>query len=132
MIAEKTNIYPGSMRDRQRVVQQRVYEFIQPFCRPNIWGKYKPLSPAFSLRDDLNVPWDEFDVVINHFFLLFHVDADGYEHLAHFPEDEQRIHRKIFRMLRRCTGTGPHPMPLTLGMLVEAAVTGRWVGPPWR
>ncbi len=118
----------GQTRDRQRAVQERVYEFIRPLRQPGILRKYRPLSPAFSLRNDLNMSWDEFDHLMNDFFLRFSVNADGYDHLAYFPEDNSPLPMKMVRCLGRWAGAVESPRPLTLGMLVEAAVTGRWIG----
>jgi len=118
----------GQTRDLQRAVQERVYAFIRPLRQPGFLKNHRPLSPAFSLRNDLNMTWDEFDHLMNDYFLLFRVNADGYDHLAYFPEDTRPLPMKMIRCLGRWAGAVAAPQPLTLGMLVEAAVTGRWVG----
>lgn len=118
----------GQNRDLQRVVQDRVYAFIRPLRQPNIWGKCRSLSPAFSLRSDLSMSCDEYDHLMNDYFLQFGINADGYDHLVYFPEDIRPLPMKIINYLGRWTGAVKSPQPLTLGMLVEAAVTGRWVG----
>lgn len=71
--------------------------------------------------------WDEFDHLMNDYFIQFAVNADDYDHLTYFPEDIRPLPMKIISYLGRWAGAVESPQPLTLGMLVEAAVTGRWV-----
>ncbi|NDL63891.1 DUF1493 family protein [Acerihabitans arboris] len=109
-------------------LQQQVFDFIAPFRLPDIWGRRKPLCLAFSVRDDLGLSPDEFDHLMNDFFLLFQVDACHYDHLAYFPEDSSPMPIKIMRQLGRCIGSSapPAPRPLTIELLVTAARAGRW------
>ncbi|WP_413740005.1 DUF1493 family protein [Sodalis sp. RH14] len=109
-------------------LRQQVFDFISPFRQPDIWGRSKPLCPAFSLREDLNLSQDEFDHLMNDFFLLFQVDASHYDHLAYFPENNRPIPIRIMQHLGLSIGATPPdgPRPLTLAMLVSAARAGRW------
>ncbi len=117
---------------RRHDLQQRVFDFISPCRHPDIWGRRTPLSLTFSLRDDLHMPWDEFDYLMNDFFLLFQVDAGGYDHLAYFPEPPSQLSLKIVRQWGWFTGlgvAGAAPRPLTVGMLITAGAAGRWPQP---
>ncbi|HEY0210854.1 DUF1493 family protein [Acerihabitans sp.] len=109
-------------------MRQQVFDFIRPFREPNIWGRSKTLCPAFSLRKDLSLSADEFDHLMNDFFLLFQVDASHYDHLAYFPEDSYSMPVRIMRQLGLRVGATPpsSPRPLTIGMLIAAACAGRW------
>lgn len=108
-------------------LQQQVFDFIAPFQLPDIWGRSKPLCTGFNLRE-LRLSADEYDLLMNDFFLLFQVDARHYNHLAYFPEDDSLMPKKILQHLGRCLGTTTQIRlrPLTVGLLVTAARAGRW------
>jgi len=85
----------------------------------------KAITPESTIETDLGQQGDDADEFMQHFFDAFHLDRGDYDFHRYFlMEGEGILYHVVMKLLRK-----PHSLKretLTVGMLHQALIDGRW------
>jgi len=84
------------------------------------------VTPATRIEDDLNLTGDEAARFMGSFFEHFGVDAGDYDFNRYFVTEGSGLLLFLSTALSRKRRDGLRRLPLTVGMLAEAARRRRW------
>ncbi|MCL6746882.1 DUF1493 family protein [Kosakonia sp. R1.Fl] len=100
-------------------IAAEIIEFVQSNYTPRkyvLWGDRKEITEQTSLRDDLKLAFETAESLMNDFFEKWEVKRNEFDLSKYFhPEYLGTSHIP-----------DPHK-PLTVGMLINAAIAGEWL-----
>lgn len=100
---------------------------VESFVRTKVGvSRRSTLTPATRLEDDLDLTGDDAAGFMASFFADFGVDAGDFDFNRYFVTEGSGLLLMLFTALSTKRRAGLRRVPLTVGMLVDAAERRRW------
>lgn len=87
--------------------------------------KTPKITPNSDLNNDSRFLWEDAYEIINEYFTLFSVDQAKFDFINYFPDENSIVIPQF--LLPKKYHINIEPKPLTVGMFIESAKTGRWL-----
>jgi hypothetical protein len=107
-------------------MKNRSWENLESFIRKEAGMSSKPIRPDMSVINDLGQEGDDADIFMTRFFEEFGVDEGDYDFRRYFFMEGEGL---FYHFVQKYVLRKPHSTkrePLTVRMLLDAMVRGRW------
>lgn len=108
-------------------MENRSWESLESFVRQEACiSPKKKVTPGMSVEDDLGQQGDDADLFMQRFFEAFGIDRGDYDFHRYFLMEGEGL---LYHFLSKYVMRRKHSLtrePLTVGMLHEALLSGKW------